>query len=246
MRSCVVIPARYKSSRLPGKPLIALLGKPMIIWVAEIASKAVGLSNVFIATDDNRIAHEVNQKGYKHIMTSSSSLTGTDRVAEASLELNYDIFVNVQGDEPLVSPKDILRCIDHKIKYKDHIINSYNLINENQDPTSINIPKVVINNAEDLVYISRSLIPGFKDFKYKINSYLKQICIYGYNKKELLNFLDFGAKSVIEKSEDIEILRFFELGHPIKMFKSQKSSLSVDIKEDIEQVERELKLRRSC
>ena len=70
MRSCVVIPARYKSSRLPGKPLIGLLGKPMIIWVAEIASKAVGLSNVFIATDDNRIANEVNQKGYKHIMLS--------------------------------------------------------------------------------------------------------------------------------------------------------------------------------
>tara|TARA_B100001250_G_scaffold226032_1_gene193907 strand:+ start:586 stop:1323 length:738 start_codon:yes stop_codon:yes gene_type:complete len=244
MRFCVIIPARYKSSRLPGKPLIDLLGKPMIIWVAEIASQAVGISNVFIATDDNRIANAVNQKGYKYIMTSSSCLTGTDRVAEASLGLkNYDIFVNVQGDEPLVSPKDILRCIDHKINHKGHIINSYNLIDENQDPSSINIPKVVINDAEDLIYISRSLVPGFKDFKYKINSYLKQICIYGYNKKELLSFLEYGGKSEIEKSEDIEILRFFELGHPVKMFKAHNNSLSVDVVEDIEKVERELRLR---
>jgi len=246
MRSCVIIPARYKSSRLPGKPLIALLGKPMIIWVAEIASKAVGISNVYIATDDNRIANEVNEKGYKYIMTSCSSLTGTDRVAEASIGLNYDIFVNVQGDEPLVSPKDILRCIDHKLKYKDHIINSYNLINDDQDPSSINIPKVVINSAEDLIYISRSLVPGFKDLKFKVNSYLKQICIYGYNRKELSNFLEFGAKSEIEKSEDIEILRFFELGHPIKMFKANNNSLSVDVVEDIEKVERELRLRKQC
>tara|TARA_B100000579_G_scaffold202095_1_gene165236 strand:- start:86 stop:826 length:741 start_codon:yes stop_codon:yes gene_type:complete len=246
MKSCVIIPARYKSSRLPGKPLIDILGKPMIIWVAEIASKAVGISNVFIATDDTRIANAVNQKGYKYIMTSSSSLTGTDRVAEASLGLNYDIFVNVQGDEPLVSPKDILRCIDRKIKHKGHIINSYNLIDKNQDPSSINIPKVVINNAEELIYISRSLIPGFKDFKYKIDSYLKQICIYGYNKKELLNFLEFGEKSEIEKSEDIEILRFFELGHPVKMFKSHNNSLSVDVVEDIEKVERELRVRNQC
>ena len=243
MRSCVIIPARYESSRLPGKPLIDLLGKPMIIWVAEIASKAVGISNVFIATDDNRIANEVNEKGYKYIMTSSSSLTGTDRVAEASLRLNYDIYINVQGDEPLVSPKDILRCIDNKIKYKDHIINSYNLINEKQDPSSINIPKVVINNSEDLIYISRSLVPGFKDLKFKVNSYLKQICIYGYNKKELFNFLEFGRKSKVEESEDIEILRFFELGHPIKMFKAHNNSLAVDVVEDIKKVERELRLR---
>ncbi len=246
MKACVIIPARYKSSRLPGKPLLCLLGKPMIIWVAEIASKAVGISNVFIATDDTRIANTVNQKGYKHIMTSSSSLTGTDRVAEASLGLNYDIFVNVQGDEPLVCPEDILRCIDYKMKYQSHIINSYNIIKNNQDPSSINIPKVVINNAEDLIYISRSLIPGFKDLKSRIDLYLKQVCIYGYNKKELFNFLKFGGKSKIEESEDIEILRFFELGHPIKMFKSQNNSLSVDIIEDIDQVEKELKLRGRC
>ena len=243
MRSCVIIPARYKSSRLPGKPLICLLGKPMIIWVAEIASKAVGISNVFIATDDIRIANTVKENGYKHIMTSSFCLTGTDRVAEASLGLNYDIFVNVQGDEPLVSPSDILRCIDYKIEYKDHIINSFHPINKDQDPSSRNIPKVVVNNSEDLIYISRSLIPGFKDISCKTYSYLKQVCIYGYTKKELLNFFEFGGKSKIEESEDIEILRFFELGHQIKMFKSKTNSLSVDIIEDVEKVEKELRLR---
>ena len=243
MRSCVIIPARYKSSRLPGKPLIHLLGKPMIIWVAEIASEAVGNSNVFIATDDNRIANIVSRNGYNYIMTSSSALTGTDRVAEASLSLNYDIFINVQGDEPLVSPKDILRCIEYKIENQNHIINSYHPIDDNQDPSSINIPKVVINNSEDLIYISRSLVPGFKDLSSKTDSYLKQVCIYGYNKKELLAFFEFGGKSKVEESEDIEILRFFELNHPVKMFKSQHNSLSVDILKDIEEVERELTLR---
>ena len=91
-----------------------------------------------------------------------------------------------------------------------------------------------------------SLLSGFKDLKLKTNSYLKQICIYGYNKKELFNFLEFGRKSEIEKSEDIEILRFFELGHPIKMFKAYNNSLSVDVLEDVEKVERELRLRYQC
>tara|TARA_B100000700_G_scaffold329329_1_gene450586 strand:- start:4199 stop:4939 length:741 start_codon:yes stop_codon:yes gene_type:complete len=246
MKACVIIPARYNSSRLPGKPLLHLLDKPMIIWVAEIASKAVGNENVFIATDDTRICNIVSQSGFTFIMTSNLASTGTDRVAEASLGLNYDIFINVQGDEPLVCPEDILRCINHKKKYPDSIINSYNIINKDQDPYSINIPKVVVNNSDDLIYISRSLVPGYKDLNLKPESYFKQVCIYGYNKKELTKFLDFGGKSKLEKAEDIEILRFFELGCPIKMFKSSNISLSVDVVEDIENVERHLRLRNGC
>ncbi len=243
MRSCVIIPARFQSSRLPGKPLLKLLGKPMIIWVAEIAELAVGIANVFIATDDIRIVNVVKEKGYNYIMTSHASLTGTDRVAEASINLDYDIFVNVQGDEPLIDPDDIIKCIKYKIKYQNHIINSYNVINQNQDPNSINIPKVVTNKSDDLIYISRSIIPGFKDSRLRPSYYLKQVCIYAYNKTELNQFLNYGGKSKIEESEDIEILRFFELGLPIKMFKSKNDSLSIDVTQDIELVENELKLR---
>ena len=125
IRSCVVIPARYKSTRFPGKPLVKLLGKPMIIWVAELSAKAVGKSNVYIATDDKRIKAEVNKYNFKVVMTSSKALTGTDRVAEASYKIKADIYVNVQGDEPLVNPNDILKIINTKIKNINSVINGF-------------------------------------------------------------------------------------------------------------------------
>ena len=114
MKACVIIPARYKSSRFPGKPLVKLNGKEMILWVAEICSKALGISNVFVATDDNRIVETCSKNGFNTILTDSDLLTGTDRVAQASKNLDYDIFVNVQGDEPLIEPLDILRSVDLK------------------------------------------------------------------------------------------------------------------------------------
>ena len=133
MRSCVIIPARFKSSRFPGKPLVKILGKEMILWVAEISSKAVGKKNIFIATDDLRISEKVNEHGYKSIMTSSDLLTGTDRVAEACVQLDYDIIVNVQGDEPLIDHKDILRSIEFKKKYPSSIINSYCFLKKDEN-----------------------------------------------------------------------------------------------------------------
>tara|TARA_Y100001968_G_scaffold333538_1_gene397073 strand:+ start:1850 stop:2590 length:741 start_codon:yes stop_codon:yes gene_type:complete len=244
MRECVIIPARYKSSRLPGKPLRNILGTPLVLLVAEIASKAVGLENVFVATDDQRIAKVVNNKGFKYIMTSDSALTGTDRVAEAAIKLNYDVFVNVQGDEPLLDHNDIIKSIEMKKKNPNCIINSYNLIDQNQDPLSLNIPKVIINESNYLVYISRSLIPGYKDYKLKPVDYKKQVCIYAFNRKELNDFLAYGKKSYLEEIEDIEILRFLELGYSIKMFKSNNSSLAVDVEADITLVENELNRRR--
>ena len=93
VRSCVIIPARYKSSRFPGKPLVKLLGKPMIIWVAELSAKAVGKSNVYIATDDHRIEAEVKRFNFNTVMTSNKALTGTDRVAEASYKIKADIYI---------------------------------------------------------------------------------------------------------------------------------------------------------
>tara|TARA_Y100001968_G_C19414584_1_gene748284 strand:+ start:644 stop:1384 length:741 start_codon:yes stop_codon:yes gene_type:complete len=245
MKSCVIIPARYKSSRFPGKPLVELLGKPMILWVAEIAAQAVGMKNVYVATDDIRISNLVDSNGYKYILTSESALTGTDRVAEASYNLDYDFFINVQGDEPLIAPKDIIKCIKYKEINPNCVINAYNYIKLDKEKSSINIPKVITNESEQLVYISRSLIPGFKNLNFKPDSYKRQVCIYGYNQAELKSFLDFGRKSNLEEIEDIEILRFLEFNSIIKMFRASNNSFAVDVKQDVKLVENELKLREN-
>ena len=115
--SCVIIPARYNSSRFPGKPLIKLLNQSMIIWVADISALAVGKENVFIATDDKRIAEEVKHNGYQSLMTSPNHLTGTDRIAEAASLIDYDIYINVQGDEPFFNPNDLKMLIKDCLLY---------------------------------------------------------------------------------------------------------------------------------
>ena len=218
MKACVIIPARFNSSRFPGKPLVKLCGKEMILWVAEICAKAVDISNVFIATDDNRISNVVTKSGFQAILTSPNLLTGTDRVAEASKNLDYEVFVNVQGDEPLIEPDDILKAIELKSLYPESVINSYCLINKNENPNNLNIPKVVMKENNDLIYISRAKIPQSKNNKDQINN--KQVCIYSYNNNDLDKFLNYGRKSRTENIEDIEILRFFELNINIKMFEA--------------------------
>ena len=240
MKACVVIPARFDSSRFPGKPIVMLNGKEMILWVAENCAKAVDIENVYIATDDIRISKVVLKNGFQVIETPSKLLTGTDRVAEASKNLNYDIFVNVQGDEPLIDYKDILKAIDLKIKYPESIINSFCKMGENEKANNRNIPKVAITEMNNLIYISRSIIPQSKA---NVSSYVlkKQVCIYAYSRSDLKKFLSYGRKSEIEKVEDIEILRFFELGLNVKMFEASKSSLAVDIPEDVKLVEKELR-----
>ena len=114
MNTIIVIPARYRSSRFPGKPLIKLLNKPMIQWVAELSSRVVGKEKVYVATEDVKIQDAVLKMGYKVFMTSKNCLTGTDRLAEVAKKIKADIYVNVQGDEPLVNPKDIKRVINLK------------------------------------------------------------------------------------------------------------------------------------
>ncbi|WP_280323080.1 cytidylyltransferase domain-containing protein [Sulfitobacter faviae] len=134
MTACVIIPARYASTRYPGKPLAPLLGKAMILWVAELSARAVGQDHVYIATEDARIVDVVEAAGFKALMTSKTALTGTDRLAEAAQMLDYDIYINVQGDEPLVNPNDIKRCVEIKMANPTHIVNGFAWISENEDP----------------------------------------------------------------------------------------------------------------
>lgn len=245
MKKAVVIPARYSSSRYPGKPLVPLCGKPMILWVAELSAKAVGEENVYIATEDQRIAETVENAGFNSIMTSDSALTGTDRIAEAVQQIDADIIINVQGDEPLLNPDDILRVAKEKEANIDSVINCFSWVSDQEDPDSVNIPKVITTESNDLIYMSRKALPGFKNREHAPLKYKKQVCIYGFTKNELYRFLSFGRKSVLEQSEDIEILRFLELNIPIKMIETAPGSLAVDVPEDVNNVEQALRAKLS-
>lgn len=244
MRTVVLIPARYASSRYPGKPLVNLLGKSMIIWVADLSAKAVGADNVYVATEDERIADLVVKAGYQAVMTSSSALTGTDRLAEAAETIDADVYINVQGDEPLADPIDILKVRDAKLANMDDVINGMSWVGEGEDPHSVNIPKVITNENNELIYMSRVALPGFKDAKCAPARYKKQVCIYGFTRDELKAFRAFGRKSELEHSEDIEILRFLELGKTIRMIETQPGSLAVDVPEDVAKVEAALRRKQ--
>ena len=237
MKTVIIIPARFKSSRFPGKPLTPILGKPMILWVAEICAKTLPIEFVYIATDDLRIKEVVEGAGFNVVMTSKKALTGTDRIADAANQIDADIYINVQGDEPLLNPNDILSIIDTKKKYPNEVINGYCKINDNENPESLNIPKVVFNENNQMLYMSRHLIPGSKSTQITPPHYFKQVCIYAFNKNELLDYVNFGRKGTIEYYEDIEILRFLDIGSKIRLVETMGSSLAVDVPEDVKKVE---------
>lgn len=231
----VVIPARYKSSRFPGKPLAKIKGKEMIIRVADIASQAVGIENVYVATENQEIVDVVKNYNYKVILTSDDCLTGTDRVAEAALEIDADIIINIQGDEPMLDPNDILRVIETKKSFPDHVVNCQAYLNSNEDVESKKIPKVITNLNDELIYSSRNPIPGTKTGNGKRPK--KQVCIYGFNREQLKAFTDQENKTPLEFEEDIEILRFIEMGYKVKMVEVDGSTVAVDYPEDIQTVE---------
>ena len=213
----------------------------MILRVADICKKIKNV-RVFIATDSKKIANVAEKNGYDYIMTSKNCLTGTDRVAEASKKIKSEIFINVQGDEPTISPRDIQKIMNTKKKFPNHVICGYDKIHNFESPKNINLPKVVVNSKDELIYISRALVPGAKKKNKNVN-YFKQVCIYAFNKKQLNKFYLKRRKSIIEKIEDIEILRFFEIDEKIKMVKLNSNSVAVDEMCDVKKAEKLLKKR---
>ena len=173
-------------------------------------------------------------------MTSKKCLTGTDRVAEAAMKIKSKIYINVQGDEPTINPKDIKKIINAKVKYPNHVICGYSKVHKFENPSNKNLPKVVINSKNELIYISRALIPGSKKNNQDI-VYYKQVCIYAFSKKELKKFFLKNKKSKTESIEDIEILRFFDLDVKIKMVRLNSNSVSVDEIKDVNKAEKLLK-----
>ena len=238
MKVVGVIPARYASSRFPGKPLIRLNGIPMIIRVAQIVEKALGKENTYVATDDPQIKDLVESYGYHAVMTSKDCLTGTDRVYDFSHKIEADIYVNVQGDEPLLDYREINKFVEIKKENFDYVINGMCEFTDNEDPNNPNIPKVVVSKNNDLIYMSRLPIPGTKSLEIGDHKkYKKQVCIYAFNHHELEQFGSQKSKSAYEQNEDIEILRFFDLNIPVKMVETKESSLAIDVIEDVSKVE---------
>lgn len=241
-----IIPARYKSSRFPGKPLVNLLGKPMIVRVAELTSRVLGSNNVYVATDDHRIADTVYRYDIRAIMTSDLALTGTDRVWEAAQKIDADTFMNVQGDEPLLFPGDILNILKMKEKYPDDVINGMCPISPHEDPANNNIPKVITTEDKKLIYISRLPIPGFMSKPATPIVYYKQVCIYAFNLEQLRIFGEFGRKSYLEHLEDIEILRFLDLGISVRMVETSGDTHAVDVPADVVVVEELLRKKENA
>lgn len=230
----VVIPARLTSTRLPNKPLIDIAGQSLIERTWRQTIQAVSKELVFVLTDDQRIVDHCEEIGIQVVLTSKECLTGTDRVAEFALQHDFDYYINVQGDEPLMNPRDIEAVIDQLKFVQDEIINGYAEIDDESDFRSLTIPKVVFRPDGRLLYMSRSPIPGNKKDEFRKS--FKQVCVYAFPKKALLHFYACKSKTMLEEMEDIEILRFLELGYEVKMIELSKDSIAVDVPEDIDKV----------
>ena len=239
MKYIVVIPARYKSSRLQGKALIKLDGVPMIIRTYRQCLKVIPANLIFIATDDYRIKKICLKEKAQVIMTSSRCLTGTDRVAEVAKKIRAKYYINIQGDEPLFDPNDIRKLLRHVKKNTGEILLGYCKLSSKKDLFSKNIPKIVFDKKEYLIYASRSIIPSIN----KINEsrYFKGVWGYVFPRDKLLRFGKEKKKTPLEKSEDIEILRFVELGFKVKLVRMTDYSKPVDVKSDIKTVVKKIK-----
>ncbi len=242
MKFIIVIPARYKSERLPGKPLANIGGIPMIVRTYNQCAKVVSGDKIIVATDNIKIKNVCDKYNIQSMITSKKCLTGTDRVAEVAKKINCQFYINVQGDEPFFNPEDLKKLIDVAIKKPNEIINGYTEIKDKELFFNSSIPKLVFDKDNYLLYMSRAPIPANK--KYDFQKAWRQVCAYSFPKKKLISFANNKRKTKIEFFEDIEILRFLELGYKVKMIKMSNKSLSVDTENDIDKAEIYLKFKK--
>lgn len=235
MKYAIVIPARYQSSRLPGKPLVKLSGVPMIVRTYRQCLKAVPADLIYVATDNEEIRSVCERNNINVLMTSSDCLTGTDRVAEAALLVDADVYINVQGDEPVFNPDDLKSLIMEACKNPDLVINGYCAITDESQFRSSSVPKVVLRPDGRLLYMSRAPIPTNKALGFAVSH--RQVCAYAFPKGALTAFSSQKSKTPLEQIEDIEILRFLELGWDVKMILMSDASVAVDNPEDVTKAE---------
>ena len=232
-KAIAVIPARYQSSRFPGKPLANICGKPMLWWVYNQAKKVPLLDDVIIATDDERIASACEVHNIKYIMTSTEHNTPTSRLYEVSTKIESDLYVFIGGDEPLIDPLAVSRVVE-RAKVNDyevtHAMTKIRTAPEVVDFTNI---KVVVSTDNLLLYTTRSPLPypkGGLDF-----DYMKFVGI-GVFSKSALSFYNDTPKSKLEKIEECDLLRFIDKRIPVEMVEVSCRNVSVDTPKDLEAV----------
>lgn len=242
MKAVAVIPARYASTRLPGKPLLDICGKPLIQRVWEVVSRTRGLDAVVVATDDARIADAVRAFGGKACMTSPDCRSGSDRVREVAASLAADVYVNVQGDEPLLEPSAIETLL--AVFTRDESVQVATLcsrINEEQARSPHQV-KVIRDHAGNALYFSRAPLPFVRDAA-ESAVFLGHIGMYAYRADALRGFASLPP-SPLEQAEKLEQLRFLQAGIPIRVLEAPPMGAGVDTLEDLERVRALVRERR--
>lgn len=246
MKILCVIPARFASTRFPGKPLAEISGSPMISWVYHRAKSVGDFQDVLVATDDQRIFDCVKNFGGNVKMTPENMRSGTDRVAFIAKNMQVDIVVNLQGDEPLIAPQ-ILSEVCKPFNDKNvHMTTPIKKVIDANEFKNKNAAWVVKNIWGDALYFSRTIIPTVHKVENKsewlnFNTYYKHIGIYAYRKDFLLKLTELPREG-LEKSEDLEQLRVLENGYKIRCVETNYQAVNVDIPEDIAKVEGIIKL----
>lgn len=231
----IVIPARYASSRLPGKPLADICGKPMIQHVYERALEVPHVQDVLVAVDDERVAKAVESFGGKYLMTSREHESGTDRLCEVMEQFEADIYVNIQGDEPLIRPADVTLLIKGMLSDKAAEVGTLYHLLSLEEASNPNAVKVVLSDKGNALYFSRSLIPYPRDNSHAV--YRKHIGIYAYRRPVLQRYA-LLSQPMLELTEKLEQLRLLSSGIAIRCFEVQPTGPGVDTPECLERVRR--------
>jgi len=250
LRVVAIIPARYASTRLPGKPLLEIAGKPMILHVAERARRAPSVNRVMVATDDERVFRAVVEGGLEAMMTSPNHRTGTDRLAEVAAGIEAEIIVNVQGDEPLIEPATIEAAVAPLQENRSILMSTTcEPIDAVEDALSPNVVKVVVDRAGFALYFSRHPMPfprtavlahgsveaALRAQPELLSQFAKHTGLYAYRRDFLLTFAQL-ASTPLEQAETLEQLRALEHGYRIKVVAVKHRSIGVDTPEDLDRV----------
>ena len=238
MKILGIIPSRFESTRLPGKPLLSIQGKTMIQRVYEQCQKTTCLSDIIVATDDKRILEEVHRFGGKAMLTSKSHQSGTDRCAEVALnvENKYDFIINIQGDEPFIQPEQI-DALASILTEKTQLATLIKKIEKTEELFDKNKPKVILRKDKTAIYFSRKTIPfqrGIEEKEWlKKHIYFKHIGIYAYHYNILKEITKLKPSS-LELAESLEQLRWIENGYTIQTKETTIETFGIDTQEDLE------------
>lgn len=237
VKTIAIIPSRYDSTRFPGKPLVDIGGKPMVQRVYEQAAKASSIDEVYVATDDQRIASVVTGFGGKVVMTSASHPTGTDRCYEACSKLDAEIVINVQGDEPFIKPEQIDQLVNLFSDKKVEIGTLVKVVKNYATLMDPNVPKVVMSDLGSVIYFSRFPVPYVRGEEKSLwvdkHVYYKHIGMYGY-RKSTLEVLTKLEQTSLEQAESLEQLRWLQNGFRIHAAITEYESFGIDTPDQLE------------